>query len=251
MKKTSLRTLGFVAALTCMAVQSSHGGTSPPSTAPATLSPTAPFGATVMLNSDSFFGFVPSFTGYYNLTDSLAVTSYGNFWSAGTLDSRFGNWNEFGLGLNYKLTNYLSFNPQIGIVSGGLLSGNGAGTELSDGWVPNFTLNLASPTWEGQVYFGAYLPTGARGATSASFLHFWANAGYRVNEVMSFGMHAEQLSGGADLTTDIGDAVYTWVGPYVQFRNADKGLFVRFTGGWDSAANGNGSFYKMTVGFTF
>lgn len=234
-----------------MPIQPTQAGTDSSTPASTTVNSTIPFGATITLNSDTFFGFVPAFTGYYNLSDTTSLTAYGNFWSAGTLDSGFGNWNEFGLGLNYKLTDYLSFNPQIGFVSGGLLSGGGTKSEINDGWVPNFTLNLSSAKWEGQVYFGAYLPIGDYGPTSFSYLHFWGNVGYRFNNVFSAGLHAEQLSGGADLTTDVGDAIYTWVGPYIQFRNADKGLFVRFTGGVDAAGGVNNSFYKMAVGFTF
>ncbi len=248
---TSLLSIQLACVLGCIPLQSTLAGTDTPASAPMATDPTVPFGATVTLNSDTFFGFVPAFTGYYNLTPNLDLTAYGNFWSAGTLDSGFGNWNEFGLGLNFKLTDYLTFNPQVGFVSGGLLSGGGARSEINDGWVPNFTLNLSSAKWEGQVYFGAYLPIGDYGASSFSFLHYWGNIGYRLNNVFSFGLHAEQLSGGQDLTTDIGDAIYTWFGPYIQFRNSNKGLFVRFTGGVDASGGVNSSFYKMAVGFTF
>lgn len=229
-----------------------QAGTSTPAPESTISQSAAPFGATVTLNSDTFFGFVPAFVGYYSMSDSMDLTAYGNFWSAGTLDSGFGNWNEFGLGVNFKLTDYLSFNPQIGLVSGSLLSSGGAaGGEIDDGWVPNFTLNYSSPKWEGQIYFGAYLPMDSYGPSTFSYLHFWGNAGYRLNNVLSVGVHAEQLSGGQDLTTNISDAIYTWVGPYIQFRNPDKGLFVRFSGGLDTAGGPNNTFYKMAVGFTF
>lgn len=101
-------------------------------------------------------------------------------------------------------------------MSAGLLSGGRAKSEINDGWVPNFTLNLSSNKWEGQIYFGAYLPIGDYGPTSFSYLHFWGNVGYRFNHVFSAGLHAEQLSGGVDATGGV-----------------------------------NNSFYKMAVGFTF
>ncbi len=190
------------------------------------------FGLSLSLTSDTFFGFVPAAQGYYGLTDSLDFTVYGIFWSAGTGDD-WGNWTEFGLGFNYKPTSFLSINPQVGFLGGSLLSNSaiGPGT-LGDGWVPNITINLNSDSLEGQVYFGAYLPIGGGEAGTLEFLHYWANLGYKINSFVSFGGHFEQLQGGSNATAA---TIYTWAGPYIQFREQKSGVFVRIAGGWDMA----------------
>jgi hypothetical protein len=61
--------------------------------------------------------------------------------------------------------------------------------------------------------------------------------------------HLEHLSGGASYS----DATfYTWVGPYIQFRNEETGTFVRFAGGIEAkGVNNEDTFWKMSAGFSF
>lgn len=208
------------------------------------------------VTSDTFFGVVPAAFASYTINEMVDFTAYGLFWGAGT-GLNWGNWTEFGFGLNFKPTPYIDINPQVGFLGGSLLSSAALGPGvLGDGWVPNVTANLDTDQWEGEIYFGAYLPIRnptfpVPGVGTLSFLHYWANFGYKANDVVSFGGHFEQLTGGANATAA---TIYTWVGPYIQLRNEDKGLFFRVAGGWDAsgwAANSSDTFYKMTVGLSF
>lgn len=201
----------------------------------------------VGLTSDTFFGFAPYFNGSYALDDKMDLTVYGIFWSGGT-GANWGNWSEFGGGVNIDLGDGLSFNPQLGFVSGSLLS-SGASQEsvIGDGIVPNFYLRLDQPKLEGEAYFGLYLPLRNEGTETSTFVHYWLNSGYKFTSIFSAGLHYEQLTGGPD---DFDDSNYQWLGPYIQFKDKKDRGFVRFTGGTDlDDGAGNNSFYKMTLGF--
>jgi hypothetical protein len=211
------------------------------------------FSFDVSLNSDQFFGFYPFFQGAYSINEKTDFTFYGILWSGGT-GGGWGNWTEFGVGVNLKLAEGISFNPQIGILGGNLLS-SGAGNEaiFGDGIVPNITLNLDKSKIEGQIYGGFYAPlrdNAPTNGTTLSFLHYWANLGYKANSFFSFGAHFEHLinTGGSDVSesTDI----YQWLGPYVQFSKPSGGPFARFSFGTDLMEQ-NDSFFKLTTGFSF
>lgn len=213
------------------------------------------FNFSVALNSDQFFGFYPTFQGSYGFSDKTALTFYGIHWGGGT-GANWGNWTEFGIGANFQAGDGLSINPQIGILSGNLLSSGTDGPAIfGDGIVPNLTVNLLKEKVEGQFYFGYYAPlrdeapTNPPG-TTLSYIHYWLNIGYRASNFFSFGAHYEHLinSGGSDgrASTD----VYQWLGPYVQFTKPTGGPFARFSFGTD-LVEGNDSFFKLTTGFTF
>jgi hypothetical protein len=207
----------------------------------------------VALNSDSFFGFYPSFAGAYGLSEDLDLTVYGIYWGGGGVGQAFDDWTEFGLGVNYSLTDSISINPQIGFLSGNLLSTAGTTGDQGDvgeGVVPSITVNLNSGKLEGQFYAGLYLPIQGD-SDQLEFLHTWLSLGYKVNDIFSAGGHVEWLSGGESFDTDTN---FIWVGPYVQFRNEDKGVFIRFAGGFEFDASGaadSGTFWKTAVGFSF
>lgn len=212
----------------------------------------------VSLNTDSFFGFYPSFAGSYGLSDTLDFTVYGTYWAGGVaanngINGGWDDWTEFGAGVAFSPTDYLTINPQIGFLSGNLLSAGAAANvqgDVGEGWVPNLTVNLNSADYEGQFYAGFYLPIQNNG-NRTEFLHTWLSAGRKLNNVFSAGGHVEWLSGGNSFDED---TMFVWAGPYVQFRNEDKGLFVRFAGGFEFDAAGtadSGTFWKSTVGFSF
>ncbi len=211
------------------------------------------FNFSVALNSDQFFGFYPTFQGSYGFSDKAALTFYGIHWGGGT-GAAWGNWTEFGLGANFQAGEGLSINPQIGILSGSLLSSGAQGPAIfGDGIVPNLTVNLLKEKVEGQLYFGYYAPLRDEAPTTGStyaYVHYWLSLGYRASDFFSFGAHYEHLinSGGSNIpaSTDL----YQWFGPYVQFSKPTGGPFARFSFGTD-LVEGNDSFFKLTTGFSF
>jgi hypothetical protein len=213
------------------------------------------FNFSAALNSDQFFGFYPTFQGSYGFSDKAAFTFYGILWSGGT-GGNWGNWTEFGIGANFQPAEGLSINPQIGILGGSLLSsGAGGPAVFGDGIVPNLTVNLLREKTEGQFYFGYYAPLRDEAptlpqGTTLSFVHYWANFGFRASQFFSVGAHFEHLinSGGSNVaeSTDL----YQWLGPYVQFSKPGGGPFARFSFGTD-LVEGNDSFFKLTTGFSF
>lgn len=214
------------------------------------------FSFDVSLNSDQFFGFYPFFQGAYSLNETTDFTFYGILWSGGT-GGGWGNWTEFGVGLNFTSIDGLDINPQIGFLGGNLLSSgaNGDPGRFGDGWVPNLTVGLDKSGIEGELYIGMYLPLrneAPTGGTTLSFLHYWANAGYQFSGLVSAGVHFEHLvnTGGSEVESSTD--VYQWLGPYIQFSKPGGGPFARFSFGTelvkDAAAD---SFFKLTTGFSF
>lgn len=217
----------------------------------------------VLLNTDAFFGFNPAFYGTKSMSDSIDLTFYGIFWSAGTGGpgtQGWGNWTEFGLGAGFKLSDELYFNPALGVLSGSLLSNLGK-PRLGEGIVPNFTLTLNNAQWEGEIYLGYYLGLQKTGGLTNNYLHYWANAGYKFSGFFSSGLHWEHLRflGGTGRPSGVAYDFYQSVGPYVQFSNPKRTTFVRFTGGYDLRSDAEqtksgyalDTFWKMTLGFNF
>ncbi len=211
------------------------------------------FAMSISLTSDQFFGFAPMAAGTYKLGNTLDLSFYGIFWSGGT-GGGWGNWTEFGVGLNFRASDILSINPQIGIVNGSLLSSGAAGEGvLGDGLVPNLTVNLQSPTLEGQIYAGYYLPLrdlAPDNGTTLSYLHYWVNSGIKLGKFFSFGAHYEHLINTGGSNVEKSEDVYQWLGPYVQFIEKSGKMYLRFAGGTDFTKD-NDSFFKMTVGYNF
>jgi hypothetical protein len=211
------------------------------------------FAMSISLTSDQFFGFAPMAAGTYKLGNTVDLSFYGIFWSGGT-GGRWGNWTEFGVGVNFRPTDILAINPQIGIVNGSLLSSGAVGEGvLGDGLVPNLTINLQSPTLEGQIYAGYYLPLrnlAPAGGTTLSYLHYWVNSGIKLGKFFSFGAHYEHLINTGGSNVEKSEDVYQWLGPYVQFIEKSGKMYLRFAGGTDFTKD-NDSFFKMTVGYNF
>lgn len=92
------------------------------------------------LTSDQFFGFAPNVTVEYKLNDKIGVSAYGVFWGGGT-GAAWGNWTEFGGGVNLYLAEGITLNPNLGFTFGNLLSKGAADGQLGgiagDGIVPN------------------------------------------------------------------------------------------------------------------
>lgn len=223
----------------------------------------------VSLNQDTFFGFYPMATGSYEQNDKVDFTVYGIFWTTPSFGTGGGGglWTEFGGGVNFKtFDGKLSFNPQIGILNGKLLSAGDFAMAL-EGYVPNITVNLDTEKAEGQFYLGSYL-AGRKGQrlnaetqqlervpVQNNFLHWWANGGYRFPKLVSAGLHYEVLgfypSGtGRPSSADL----YRWLGPYVQMNLSDS-FSLRFTAGANvldrPSTDGQGSFYKMSASYSF
>lgn len=209
------------------------------------------------VTTDTFFGFAPMATAGWQFTDVVAFTAYGIYWSGGS-GAAWGNWGEFGVGVNFTPIDGIDINPQVGVVNGNLLSKGAAdgqfGGVFADGLVPNLTVNFDLYGFESEIYAGYYMPLRsfedpANPGTNlgqTAYIHYWANAGYQPVGFFSFGAHWEHLWGGA---TGAGADVYQWIGPYIQFSDPKGKAWFRFAGGPDLAAGD--SFYKMTMGMNF
>lgn len=243
MKKTYWKTLKILAVSLCFLTQIGSAGAE---------NKEGDVRMDVTLNSDSFFGFYPTFQGGYGINEDLEFTMYGILWSGG-VGENWGNWTEAGFGLKFELAEGLMLNPQVGFLAGNLLSsGTSNNTVAGDGWVPNVTLDLDKERFLGQVYVGYYdsLQNRAVGETGTTleFLHYWANFGAKINHNFSAGVHWESLvrSGGSNTTsTD----VYEWLGAFVQLAKPESKFFARITAGPDLSAGE--SFAKATVGWGF
>jgi hypothetical protein len=248
-----------------------------------------PVSVTMAMQADSFFGFNPSIYGTYGLTDDIALAFNFTYWTmisgVGVHDNN--PWLETDVGLNLTfLEKRLSITPMIGFVHGQLLSSrggffpNGGGsvnerTTAFEGAVPNITMNYLDNRFEAEFYLGYYKairseggsggggeiscsnpgganclgPTQAGGRGTWDFLHYWGNAGVRVNSMWSVGAHYEHL-----LTTRDSSApgaqqdYYRWIGPYVEMKLAG-GMAFRFTAGKDLTDNQD--FYKLKFTKTF
>ncbi len=248
-----------------------------------------PTSVTMALQADTFFGFNPSVYGTYGLTKDTAFAFSTTYWTdiqgLGVHDAN--PWLELDIGLNMTFFDKrLSITPMIGTVHGQLLSsrggafpkGGGSRAERStafDGFVPSITINYLDSRFEGEFYLGYYKAGrneggqgGATGGTPNSmqcaqeigacgsgnrgtwdFLHYWANAGYRINSMISIGAHYEHL-----LTTRDSSApgaqqdYYRWIGPYVEIKLPGS-MALRFTTGKDLTDNED--FYKIKFTKTF
>lgn len=211
------------------------------------------FDFSVTLNSDQFFGFYPYFGGSYSLSESSAFTFYGILWSGGT-GGGWGNWTEFGIGMDFTVADGLSINPSVGILNGSLLSSTAAGPSVfGEGIVPNVVIGLDKEKVEGEIYAGYYAPLrdeAPTGGSTRAYLHYWANIGFKASSFFSLGVHYEQLDNSAGSNVPSSVTLYQWLGPYVQFADPNGKAFARFAGGGD-LVEGNDSFFKITTGFNF
>jgi hypothetical protein len=202
---------------------------------------------TISLNQDMFFGFYPTAAISYELSPGVALTSYGILWTRpgfGVDDSGgAGLWTEFGAGAAFSaLDRRLRINPQIGMLSGKLLSG-GSRPLVGEGIVPNATIDYSDNLIEAQLYFGYYIAV--REPRQNDFVHYWANAGVKAAKFVSAGAHWEHL---ILARTRGGDAanIYQWIGPYVQFSLPTAAAAIRLSGGFDVADKGQKDFYKVS-----
>lgn len=206
-------------------------------------------------NSDAFFGVNPFVSFAYD-TGDMDLTFYGIYWGAGT-GQNWGNWTEFGVGVGFDMMDGdLYVNPQLGFTSGNLLSsGTAEPGVVGDGIVPNLTMAYGTDDWEGQFYFGWYLPLrdeAPQGGTTLEYIHYWLNGGKKFGQYFSVGAHFEELrlSGGSDVSSQDG---YQWLGPYFQVSNDTFGM--RFSFGADLTDDDDSfsasDFYKLQFFYNF
>jgi hypothetical protein len=206
-------------------------------------------------NSDAFFGVNPFASITYD-TGDLDLTFYGIYWGAGT-GQDWGNWTEFGVGVGFDaLDGDLYINPQLGFTSGNLLSSGVAEPGVvGDGIVPNLTMTYGDDEYEGQLYFGWYLPlqeVEPADGTTLEYIHYWLNGGKKIGQYFSVGVHFEELrlEGGSNTGSQDG---YQWLGPYFQVANDTYGM--RFSFGTDLTDDedsfSQSDFYKLQVFYNF
>jgi hypothetical protein len=218
----------------------------------------------ISLNHDAFFGFNPSLAFAYEMNPKTALTFYGIQWGAGTA-SAWGNWTEFGFGVNFK-TGIFDINPQLGFTMGSLLSSGAAQRGVvGDGIVPNLTVNMENDKFIGQLYSGYYAAFRNEtkpGEYTNNYMHYWVNAGVKATPWFAVGAHFENLylaSGklntngngdGGDLTKLDG---FNWIGPFMQVSKGDAGM--RFSFGADltkkETSFSMNDFYKLQLFFGF
>ncbi|MFN3322263.1 MAG: DUF6733 family protein [Bryobacteraceae bacterium] len=223
----------------------------------------------VSLNQDIFFGTYATMNGAYKAKEKLDWTYYGIFWNTPSFGTGGGGglWTEFGSGVRFTAADgKLSFNPQLGFLSGRLLS-NGQFPMAFEGLVPNIVANLNTSKAEGEFYMGYYAAIrkgqaqnqAGTGLTSVptqnNFLHWWGNAGYKVSRTISFGLHYEALYFNPTGSVRPASAdLYRWLGPYFQAALSSQ-FTVRFTGGANILSrpptDGNDSFYKLSAIYSF
>ncbi|EOZ99122.1 hypothetical protein A33Q_0725 [Indibacter alkaliphilus LW1] len=218
------------------------------------------FSMDVTLNSDIFFGFYPFFAGSYSLSEKSAFTFYGILWSGGAAGGSWGNWTEFGIGMDFTVAEGININPQIGLLSGSLTSGLGTPV-LGEGIVPNLTIGIDKARTEGEIYFGYYSGFDHGNPNTNNYIHYWVNYGVKFSPFFSAGLHLEQLrfTGGMNQPEDPAYDFYLALGPYVQFADPNGGAFARFTSGADLRSDDmiaksgwtQPSFFKLTVGYSF
>jgi len=193
----------------------------------------------ISLNSDKFFGFYPVFQGTANISTGVDFTFYGILWSGGT-GGAWGNWTEFGIGVNLEPVAGITVMPQIGVLNGSLLSSTAEGPSIfAEGIVPNLTARMNLPSVEGEIYAGYYLPIAdkaPRNGSTRAYLHYWGNVGYKFGSFFSLGAHYEHLINSGGSAVKQAADVYQWVGPYVQFSVPQSSAFARFSAGADILA---------------
>jgi hypothetical protein len=223
-----------------------------------------------------------------NLALAFNVTYWTMISGIGVHDNNPWLETDAGVNLTF-LDKRLSVTPMLGFVHGQLLSsrggffpnGGGSVNERStafEGVVPNLTMNWLDDRFEGEFYMGYYKAlrseggkpgaftncsdlllngqclgtrsgVGAGGRGTWDFLHYWANAGVRLNSMWSVGVHYEHL-----LTTRDNSApgaqqdYYRWLGPYIEMK-LPGGMAFRFTTGHDFTDNQD--FYKLKFTKTF
>lgn len=212
---------------------------------------------TLLLNSDTFFGFNPQFLGSKKMSETVDFTFYGIQWSGG-VGQAWGNWTEFGIGAAFKTSDTITINPQLGIVNGNLTSAGGP-AKAAEGLVPNLVVTLNDERVEGEIYAGLYQGLRPSNGMTKNYLHYWINGGYRVKDWIATGAHVEHLRylGGQGQASDASFDYYLAAGPYIQFQNRSKSRFVRFMAGVDmrsdedlpKSTNFARDFYKLTIGF--
>ena len=208
----------------------------------------------VALNHDAFFGFNPMLSAAYPVAKKTDLTFYGIQWGAGT-GRAWGNWTEFGVGLNFK-TGKFAINPQLGFTMGSLLSSGAAEPGVvGDGIVPNLTINFDDSKFLGQFYSGYYAAfrneTTATGQATNNYMHYWINAGVKATPWLAVGAHFENLylAGGKRFSGGNLDRVdgYQWIGPFIQVSKGAAGM--RFSFGadlTDDASFSSNDFYKLS-----
>ncbi len=210
----------------------------------------------IQLSQDNAFGFLPSATGSFPMSEAWSMTFYGNFWTNpfyGSVSTGSINlWMEAGIGAaTLRRSGRWLINPSVGMTHGKLLSGGQDGV-FGEGIVPSIFSFYKDRRWECEVYGAFYKSLRKKGPTS-DFLLGWAMPGFCLNKNVSLGLHYEQFY--LSRTTD-GDAqnLYQMVGGYVKFTVAEK-YSLRFSGGKNFTTEEKGGyspeFYKMAVGIPF
>lgn len=237
-----------------------------------------PSSLTFSAGQDPYFGFYPSVSGSFGLTETSAFTFYGTFWTQSFMGRSlqlpadgFNLMTEFGIGLNFiMMDGKLSLTPQLGITSGNFQSGGGK-VVFGDAIVPNLqatytdgavTVPLFICYWKGLRKERSSAPTPPGPDPYIDQIMYNVNPMYALNQRISVGVHYEHYfigkkSGESPIVVGTN---YLWTGPAVKFT-VKSGASLWFTAGidWVEYTRPNASeeekimkdFYKMLVTLPF
>jgi hypothetical protein len=191
------------------------------------------------LTQDPAFGFYPSINASVGLSDKIAATFYGVFWTQDALAGMKGGlglYTEFGAGVGITLFDgalYLA--PSVGISSGSFHSGGGRPV-FGDGIVPSISLSHT----HGRFSFSAGHVEWLKLRNEASITphydlyDYYATAGYAFTRHITAGLYFDQLVQTA--TTECNcpqtTTAFQWIGPFLKIT-VNSGASLWFSGGID------------------
>ncbi len=195
---------------------------------------------TVTLSQDPAFGFTPSVTASIGLSDDVALTVYGVFWTQDALagnEGGLGLYTEFGAGCSLTLMDgALNVSPAIGISSGKFHSGGGRPV-FGDGIVPTlvatwtsgaFSVTLGSVSW-------LHLRREAAVTPRIDLYDVSATAAVTITRHLATGIlfdHLLQTITTPGCTCPTTSTAYQWIGPFIRFT-VNSGASITVAAGID------------------
>jgi hypothetical protein len=220
----------------------------------------------ISLNQDPAFGFYPMFWGSYGLSEKIALTTYGIFWTQDALAGKNGGLNlltEIGVGVNFTLLDgALNINPAIGLGNGNFQSGGGRAI-VGDNIVPqvgitytngDFSVYAASVNW-------INLRKESKVTNNYDLFEYSVNPMYSYNKYFALGLTYDRFLY-IDHTPkeDVTYTSYDWIGPTFKLT-FNSGASATFSAGVDFQDYDNKNiadndkilrdFYRLQVAFPF
>jgi len=191
---------------------------------------------TITFNQDPFFGFYPCVSGAWQLSESVAFTIYGVYWTQDISAGNLGGLNlltEAGIGLNISCgEGAFSFNPTIGIGNGNYQSG-GARAVVGDNLVPSLNFSYSNGNFSLSGFTCAWFHLREEGCATPylDFFEYSLSPGVDVSKRISVGLYYDHYF----TKTSVDDNYRTsflWIGPFLKFRIKES-VSIQFSAGLD------------------